>query len=397
MAHALLSPSSAARWLTCPASVAFTKDIPDEPASAYAQEGTWAHALAERILQGMGGFTDEELEKLKADGVELEDLESPVKFYTDYVKNLGGTLLVEQKLQLKTITGEDGVGTADAVVFKDDELYIIDLKFGMGVRVDAPDNPQLGIYALAALDTYGCLAEFKTVHAIIVQPRLDHISQWSQTVEELESLREQVQAGAEKCRGLIGKTLKPKDFGASVKGCKFCKGRYTCRALAKFALTAAGVEVLSGSKAPAINGDELAACMAKTELVEQWVAAVKEKTLTELLAGRPVKGYKLVLGREGVRKWSSDHDAQAALMDCGVGELDMFKKTLISPTQAEKLIKAKKITKDQWGEKIETLITRAEGKPTVAVESDKRPAYQPMSAEDYPDESVNRNSENLGE
>lgn len=393
MAHALLSPSSAARWLSCPASVAFTKDMPNEPTSSYAQEGTWAHALAERILRDMGGFTDEELEKLKADGVELEDLESPVKFYTDYVKELGGTLLVEQKLQLKTVTGEDSVGTADAVVIKGDELYIIDLKFGMGVRVDALDNPQLGIYALAALDTYGCLADFKAVHAIIVQPRLDHISQWSQTVEELEAFREQVQNGANKCRELIGKALKPKDFGASVKGCKFCKGRYTCRALAKFALTAAGVEVLSSSKAPAINGDELAACMAKTELVEQWVSAIKEKTLSELLAGRTVKGYKLVLGRKGQRKWANDSIADKALSDAGVGEIDRYTKSIISPTQAEKLIKKSIITDEQWAE-LSGLITRSEPKPLVTVETDKRPAYQAMSAEDYPDET--RNSENIG-
>lgn len=393
MAHALLSPSSAARWLSCPASVAFTKDMPDEPTSSYAQEGTWAHALAERILRDMGGFTDEELEKLKADGVELEDLESPVKFYTDYVKELGGTLLVEQRLQLKTVTCEDSIGTADAVVIKDDELYIIDLKFGMGVRVDAPDNPQLGIYALAALDTYGMLADFKIVHAIIVQPRLDHISQWSQTVEELEAFRERVQDGANKCRELIGKTLKPKDFGASVKGCKFCKGRYTCRALAKFALTAAGVEVLSGSKAPAINGDELAACMAKTELVEQWVSAIKEKTLSELLAGRPVKGYKLVLGRKGQRKWSNDSLADRALTDAGVTEIDRYIKSVISPTQAEKLIKKSIITDEAWAE-LSELITRSEPKPCVALETDKRPAYQAMSAEDYPDET--RNSENIG-
>lgn len=388
MTHAVLSPSSAHRWLSCSASIAFTKDIPDEPTSSYAMEGTHAHRLAELILNGENGFSAEELEKVKADGVDPEELKGPVSFYTDYVKAIGGDLLVEQRLSLKGVTGEDSHGTADAVIINDNELYIIDLKFGMGVQVDAPNNPQVSIYALAALDTFGMLADFEVVHAIIVQPRLDHVSQWSIPVESLEAMRADIRASADKCMSLIDKKLNAKDFCPTVKGCKFCKGRYTCRALAKFALTAAGVDVLKSSKGPSIDGDELSACMAATDLVEQWVAAIKEKTHAELMAGRPVKGYKLVTGREGIRKWSSDHDAQVALMDCGVGELDMFKKTLISPTQAEKLIKAKKITKEQWCEKIETLITRAEGKPTVAVESDKRPAYQPMSAEDYPDESI---------
>ena len=50
--HALLSPSSASRWLLCPASVAYTKDMPEET-SEYAEEGSRAHLWAERYARAV--------------------------------------------------------------------------------------------------------------------------------------------------------------------------------------------------------------------------------------------------------------------------------------------------------------------------------------------------------
>ena len=47
--HALLSPSSAHRWLACPPSARLTEHMPDT-VSPYAAEGTRAHALCEETL-----------------------------------------------------------------------------------------------------------------------------------------------------------------------------------------------------------------------------------------------------------------------------------------------------------------------------------------------------------
>jgi len=133
------SPSAAERWMTCPGSVAACLDAPDST-SKYADEGTAAHELAERILRGADGAS---LVGLDAEnGVEFtQDMLGHVMKYVNYVRDLvastGGTLLIEQKLPLKSLTGEDANGTADAVIVTDDELIIVDLKFGMGVRVDA--------------------------------------------------------------------------------------------------------------------------------------------------------------------------------------------------------------------------------------------------------------------
>lgn len=157
MAHAKLSPSSASRWMTCPGSVAMSEGIADK-SSSHADEGTAAHEMAERILLGELG-TD--LIGLKAEnGVAftaamLEGVMVYVDMVRDLVKSTGGTLYVEQKLSIEHLTGEPGAkGTSDCVIDAGDELIVGDLKFGMGVRVDADDNEQLMIYALAALEKF---------------------------------------------------------------------------------------------------------------------------------------------------------------------------------------------------------------------------------------------------
>ena len=47
--HALLGPSSSARWLACPPSARLTEFMPNET-SVYAEEGTKAHYLCEQVV-----------------------------------------------------------------------------------------------------------------------------------------------------------------------------------------------------------------------------------------------------------------------------------------------------------------------------------------------------------
>ena len=157
MAHAKLLPCSTPGRMSWPGSVAMSEGIADK-SSSHADEGTAAHEMAERILLGELG-TD--LIGLKAEnGVAftaamLEGVMVYVDMVRDLVKSTGGTLYVEQKLSIEHLTGEPGAkGTSDCVIDAGDELIVGDLKFGMGVRVDADDNEQLMIYALAALEKF---------------------------------------------------------------------------------------------------------------------------------------------------------------------------------------------------------------------------------------------------
>lgn len=159
MAHAKLSPSAAERWMTCPGSIVLSDGMPQRT-SAFAEEGTLAHEIAEKILNGW-----------EPEGVDAEMLEN-VRVYTDYVQ----TLAVENTLHVETRVKcfPDLWGTADAVVWmpRRFELHVIDLKYGAGVPVEVANNLQLKIYALASMKTFGMAAQ--TVTTTIVQPRCPH-------------------------------------------------------------------------------------------------------------------------------------------------------------------------------------------------------------------------------
>lgn len=170
------------------------------------------------------------------------------------------------------------------------------------------------------------------------------------------------------------------------KQCRFCKARANCAALADEVFGAVEVEV---TEAPA---DVLADCMDKVDLVEVWAKAVRGRVEAELLAGHQVRGYKLVQGRRGARSWTNSSDAETLLKTMRVPHDRMYDYSVISPTSADKLAKEGVIGPRQWP-RVQQLITQSEGKPSVAPESDKRPAlviqpdaFQPVSQPDFPKE-----------
>ena len=133
------------------------------------------------------------------------------------------------------------------------------------------------------------------------------------------------------------------------------------------------------------NADLLAEAMSKADLIEGWVKAVRAETESKLLAGVGIPGWKLVQGKKGNRAWSSKEQAEEALKAMRIKHDAMYDYSVISPTTAEKLAKAEVIGPRQWP-KLQALITQADGKPSVAPESDKRPALVMSAvAEDFDD------------
>ncbi len=396
MAHARLSPSSAERWMTCPGSVAASEGIEDK-GSDYAAEGTAAHELAEKILLGTPGGS---LIGQKAEnGVEWTGaMLTEVRKYTDTVLALvdaiNGELHVEQKLPISPWTGEDGAkGTADAVILAGDELIVADLKFGRGVVVDADENKQLMIYALAALHMFEFVhdQEIVRVRLVISQPRLNAWSEWTISVEDLQAFGEEVKAAA------AATNVPDAPRKVSEKACKFCKAKGTCQALA----AEVQLTIYEGNPADLSDFDDLTVtkpsefssaeylskAMGKLKLVEDWIKGVRAETERRLFAGEAVPGYKLVQGRQGNRKWNDPQEAEALLKALRLKVDEMYDLSLISPTDAEKLHAAGTIGPRQW-KKVLPHITRSEGQPSVAPESDKRDALVlTASTDDFDDVS----------
>lgn len=398
--HALLAPSASSRWLRCPASVIWTSRAPRGESSAFAQEGTWAHALAERYLRaGIDGtpdsevrFTDEEVTAIVAAGLDPDDFVPPVLEYVNYVRSIPGMLLVEQELDLEQITGEKGAkGTSDAVVIDESgELHIIDLKYGRGEQVEADHNSQLAIYAGAALAAFGFMADLKIVNLHIVQPRLDHAVVWTAPLDVFEPFLEDIRKGAAKALRLfeaVGDGAPAEsEYHPGPVACRWCSFRGQCGALAGYALTSAGLELPDSIK-PKIDGEALADLLARVDLIQSWLKDLGATAHDALLSGEKIPGYKLVEGRAGPRKWSDEGKAEKLLKGWKVPAEVRYVKSLISPTAAEKLVKQKTLTADQWRD-LNSVITREPGKLTVVPESDKRPAVSGKpDAEAYPDES----------
>ena len=379
-AHATLSPSSAARWLACPAAPHMEAGRPDESSPA-AAEGTAAHsAAALAIMLGLPVAECPLPRELAAEDAPL------VQRYVDLVKSLaeGGKAFYEVTLPIGRITGEQGaIGTADAIIFRPDELCIVDLKFGR-THVSAKRNPQLMLYALAALRLY--TVETSAVRLVIHQPRAGGVDEWLTSVEELQAWGEQIRPTAERALALARGEAEPQqaDFTPIESACHFCRAKAVCPALAAKvqAEVGAGFAQLAhegGSKeataecVQALMPTDIARVLPAVPLIEAWCKAVNAEALRLLTNGEPVQGYKLVAGRRSPRAWGDATAAEEAMRAMRLPDFVMYERKLITPTAADKLHKNGDIGPRQW-KKLQTLITQKEGEPCFAPDADPRPA-----------------------
>ncbi len=391
--HAVRSPSSADRWWECPGSVAASEDVP-RTSSGYADEGTAAHEVVEMTLLSEHKRAD------KFIGLEItvhrdngparvftvdDEMAMHVQVFVDFVLDSvlpGGEYMAEQQVPLAHLTDEfvngnpakPATGTSDAIVFNPlpsgrYELRVDDFKYGRGVRVYAERSRQMLMYASGALELFGEVFDVEQVTVAIVQPRLDHIDEWSCSVEELREFEAE-------CRTAVAAS-KAKDapLVPGDKQCRFCPAKATCSALRREvsntvfgAFEDLDTEIPEVDPVPlvAASPHDLSYLMRMTGLVETWVKAVRSEVETRLLQGKAVSGYKLVQGREGNRKWADEAAAAEAMKAL---DLDPYEPApVISPAKLEKRVKKSGMAA------FTDLITRSPGGLSVAPESDQRPA-----------------------
>ena len=361
-AHALLSASSAHRWLECPPSAAANEAYPEQD-TAFTNEGTLAHEVAEAVArEGRYSLTN-------ADKAITTEMVECAGGYADYIeeqkKSNDAIVLLEQRVDFSPWV-PDGFGTCDCIIIQDDTLTIIDYKYGQGVMVSAADNPQMKLYALGAMNDYGIAMDVKKIELHIFQPRLNNISTDTLTVEELMDWAENtVKPTAEKAAQGKGKY-------APGEHCRFCQHGGKCRALTKMCteyLDTHGLRVAL----PVLAPHEVADVLRMEPMVTLWLKKVKEQALTTLMNGEELPGYKLVEGKLGNRKWKDEGEVAATLAPLYSKE-EYTETRLLSPSQMDKAIGKKRVA-----ELLDGLIERTPGAPTIAPITDKRPAYDRLA------------------
>lgn len=402
--HALLSPSGAKKWLTCPASLACEKDIPNTSGKA-AVLGTAMHTIAEMHLnqyikgaalpleREVGAYVLDEgkgqikalISPMKGAVLITADMIEQVRKYTDYCKaiiDVATYAKLEMRVNLTEVLhpGYEGVetfGTADLVAAQelantDEHMLIIgDLKTGRH-RVEAKENKQLMLYALGVYRRLKRRYNITVVRLVIFQPYAGGASEWDISVEGLELFAKFAQK-----RALLAldayfrgkKNLKASDFKPSVDGCQWCRFSEQCAARTK-TVNSVLAEELEDDFVLELTTEQLVVEYEKLPLLRQHIDKVEKAMSAALHSGKKVPGYKLVEGKMGNRAWK---DADAIEVSHG----DILKKeVLMSPTEAAKVLSADEMAA------LEPFITRKPGAPCVATADDKRPEWNQVSEED---------------
>lgn len=371
--HAVLSASSSHRWIACPPSAllcAKEKDVSSE----FAIQGTDAHSLCEyKVKKWLGQKSEDPTENLTYFNQEMADCSD---MYAQYVteqvqkakeKCKDPIVLVEQRLDFSKWIPE-GFGTGDCVIVADETLTVIDFKYGVGILVEAENNPQMMCYALGALTLFDGIYDITEVSMTIFQPRRDNISTYTISKEELLKWADEVLSPAAQ--------LAAKGEGEFKAGshCQFCKVKATCRKRAEYNLELARYDFEMPTN---LEDEEIEVILSKADELASWVGDIKEYALQQAVSGKEWTGWKLVEGRSN-RRYVNETAAADKVQSAGY---DPYEHKVLGITAMTKLL-----GKTKFEELLGSLIEKPQGKPTLVPVSDKRPAMN-TAANDFKEDN----------
>lgn len=373
--HAILSPSSAKRWIHCTPSALLT-EAAGSKSSVYAEEGTLAHEIAEHALtQYLEGIYDPIIDE--ALPIKDEHLKNPlfsidmanyIRDYCDYVigenyemqKADGSSrMFLERKVDI-TDYAPDSFGSVDVTLVSDKTIHIIDLKYGAGVKVTADHNEQMMLYALGALKA-AASKDITNIRMTIAQVRLDHYDTFEMSKGELLDWAEKVLKPAAKA-AIQGK-------GKQVIGswCGFCPVKAQCRAQRDAVLA----DFEEKPEPLLLSDEEVTDLIGKIDTYKSWIESVNKYVYDRAIQGHKWEGYKLVAGRSS-RVIKDEAKIRQALLNEFL-EDEVLNIKLKGIGDLEKLL-GKKVFSARFGDAVES----RPGAPKLVPESAKGVEYSPL-------------------
>ena len=354
----IVGGSTAKRVIGCPGSVALCAKMPPKPSSKYADEGTLLHNVMDLILTT--GQTPESFAGMEYEGIKLTQELINEKVYPA----LAALDAVDPNKEMEYAT-ETRVGFGDLLpgVFGSTDLlgrigrraFILDWKFGSGVPVDAEDNPQLMFYAAAAMRTpevQWVFDDCDEIECIIVQP--PSVKRWTTDKKRIKAFEQELLM-AVKIAQLPDAPINTGDH------CRWCAAKPTCPKMT------GAVDRAVHAQLDILNVAQISSYLKQADMLEQWITDLRALAHQVLEAGKPVPGYKLVAKR-AIRQWGDDDQALVAMLNEGIPEEELTTVKVISPAQAEKVLKkhGKQLPANQ--------VVAVSSGSTLAEESDPRPA-----------------------
>lgn len=377
--HALLSASSAARWLKCTAAPRYEEQFPEQT-SEYAEEGTLAHSICE--LKVLNYFTTAikpksfttRLNKLKKNPLYQDEMDKTSEIYLEYLKERAMSydttpyVVAEVRVDFSDYVPE-GFGTCDCVMIGGDTLEITDYKHGKGVPVSAENNPQMRLYALGALKQYQMIYgdTIQRIRMTVIQPRIrEEPSTEEITVSDLLLWGGSIKPIAEKAFHGAGEFC-PGEH------CLFCRGKAHCRARAN--QNTALEEFKDCVPGDTLSDEEIGDLLIRGQQLVKWYEDLEKYALSTILKGGLIPGWKCVAGTS--RRAFTDQDAALdAAIAAGYDEAILYERTPKTLAQLEKLM-----GKSEFSEKLGAFVIKPQGKPTLVPISDKREPYNTASTD----------------
>lgn len=375
--HALLSPSSAHRWLNCTPAPRLEATLPPST-SSYAEEGTLAHSVCEITAKKLfkknkAADYNHDLKKLKQHKLWNDEMLQTAALYSEHLAENAmffehtPYITFEVAVDISDYVPES-FGRCDCIMFSGDTLVITDYKHGKGVEVDAEKNPQMMLYALGALKLYQPIFgnAIKQVLICVDQPRLCSYKTWKCSIEDLLKWGESI-------KPIALKAFKGEGNYNVGTWCKFCKANGICKAQAENQISA--FDDFKDFTQDLLTPEQIGAALKKGEMLSAWFDALQKIALEKLLEGKEIPGYKVVEGRSS-RTWTNQDEALQALQQAGIEHAIIYDSVPKSLAQLEKIIGVAK-----FAELAGKFITKPQGKPTLASADDKRPTLKTAVAD----------------